>query len=319
MGDPQGNYLKRSNRMAPNTSKALDFLGIGAAKSGTTTLFQYLRHHPQLYLPPEKEIPFFSDPLRLERGWQVFAQEYYADAPDTALWGKITPQYMSSPQIPERIHACMPNVRLIAILRNPIDRCLSYYRMMVRLNRESQPLVEVVARQLKPDHLATARNMAASLDERTETYLVRGEYGRLLARYLEFFPHDQLLILFTDDLERAPHELLIKVHTFLGVDATFVPPNLGKKYYEGGSRQKYPHLIPLVRHITPIKWLWRIIPTRQRKLISKWYKTQLNVVHDAPPPLSDDVYKQLVDFYLPDIRHLEKLIGRQVPWKEFAS
>jgi hypothetical protein len=79
--------------------KPRDFIIIGAQKAGTTSLFEYLRMHPGIYMPSEKEIPFFCDDPLYARGWDTFAWRYYASAPGGSLWGKVTPNYLVDPPV----------------------------------------------------------------------------------------------------------------------------------------------------------------------------------------------------------------------------
>ncbi|MEZ4728999.1 MAG: sulfotransferase [Caldilineaceae bacterium] len=301
------------------TVKPLDFLGIGAGKSGTTTLFHYLKHHPQLYLPPEKEIPFFSDDSWFCQGWQTYAEEYFLHAPADKLWGKISPQYMSAAWIPERIAHTMPAVKLIVLLRSPIDRALSYYRMMVRHGKESRTFEEAVREQLQPANLANARHLSTTDDELTQTYLVRGEYGRILGDFRQWFPREQICVAFTDDLEQEPQAVLNRIYSFLGVKPEFTPPNLGKRYHVGGTRQRFPQLISRTQKVAPIRWLWRTIPSRQRRVLFSWYKMQFNIIPDSPATLCSAVREQLIEFYRPDLQLLERLLNQKVPWAEFAK
>jgi hypothetical protein len=152
-------------------AKTLDFLVIGAHKAGTTALFQYLRRHPQPFLPREKEAGFFSNDYWWDRSWKAFAEEFFDQAPVGALWGKVTPQYMAYPEVPARIRALMPEVKLVAILRNPVDRACSHYRMAVCTLTERCSFEDAaVALQRGPDN--------------PTSYLAMGQYGRILSSYL---------------------------------------------------------------------------------------------------------------------------------------
>ena len=193
--------------------KPLDFLVVGAVKSGTTALFHYLRHHPQIYLPPEKELGFFSNEEWFAKGWDRFVHEFFRHAPIDTLWGKVTPQYMAYPQVPERIFKCMPNVKLIALLRNPVDRAFSHYRMAVRTGAEVRDFAHVISDQL------------TQLD--AVNFLTLGQYGRILKSFLRFFPGEQLILLFTDDLNERPQSVLDSILTYLGLEAGFSPKILG--------------------------------------------------------------------------------------------
>jgi sulfotransferase family protein len=207
-------------------TKPLDFLVIGAAKSGTTALFYYLRDHPNIYLPPEKEVSFFSNEDWLTKGWDAFVHEFFRHAPRNALWGKVTPHYMAYPHVPERLFNMMPQVKLIALLRNPVDRAFSHYRMAIRTGAESRDFSEVVSEQL------------AQLS--SVNFLTLGEYGRILRSFFRLFPARQLRIFFTDDLEASPDSLVNSILTYLGLESGFSPANLGKRYHQEACDNDFP-------------------------------------------------------------------------------
>ena len=282
--------------------RPLDFLVIGAHKSGTTTLFQYLRHHPRIFLPPEKEIAFFSNESWFTQGWDVFAEEFFSQASDDVLLGKVTPQYMAHSQVPQRIREAMPDVKLIALLRNPVDRAFSHFRMAVRTNSENRPFEQVISEAKKEDTLTG--------------YLSLGEYGRILSRYRQYFPMDRLLILFADDLETRPQFVLDSIARYLGVDS-HTPKNLGTRYHVGGTSQRFPRLIPTVKRISPLWRLWKLLPERRRRVIRFWFHTEFSSASQPPAQLSQSLRAQLVEYFREDVRTLEILVGTKVPWNEF--
>ena len=108
--------------------KPLDFLIIGAQKCATTSLFEHLKAHPDIAMPVEKEVPFFTNKSCTVDDWGEFAGQHFAGC-DNQLWGKATPQYMCDPTTAARIHALMPDTKLIAILRDPVERTWSHYQM----------------------------------------------------------------------------------------------------------------------------------------------------------------------------------------------
>src|SRR5271157_2660056 len=109
-------------------SPGMEFLVIGAQKAGTTTLWNLLRDHPQLWLPDAKEVPFFSHTEVYEAGWESYLERLRVPAGDGALRGTITPHYMpgwhdaSTRVVAERIAGLLPEVRIVALLRDPVDR-----------------------------------------------------------------------------------------------------------------------------------------------------------------------------------------------------
>lgn len=303
------------------TKKALDFAVIGAQKAGTSALFQYLRQHPQLHIPPGKEIPFFSRDERYELGWEWYAREFFSHAPEEALWGTVSPQYMSDPMAPERIHETMPGIKLAAILRNPVHRAQSHYKMAVLRDLETRSFEQAIHELSDEATASHARTLRANIESRSQCYLAWGEYARILGLYYSLFPEEQVLVVFSEELESAPLETYRKILTFLEVSSDFVPDNLGRRYHPGGTKKR---TLPVdrLRKIKAIRPLWRKIPGRQRMLLFRAY-VNFNKWNTIPEPPSDSAsmdsqtLAKVVDYYRPEVERLRDLLGREVPWPEF--
>jgi hypothetical protein len=294
--------------------KPLDFLGVGATKAGTTTLFHYLRHHPQIYLPANKEAHFFDDDEKYIHGWNAFAQEHFAKGQPSQLWGKISPRYMRDMRVPERIFGTMPSVNLFALLRNPIDRAFSHYRMLKRLGQETRDFKDVVLTQLDAKNIAEARSQAVS---GTLSLLAQSEYGRILSKYFAVFPSEQLLILFTDDLEKTPQIVLDRLMFFLKLEPGFAPSNLGKKYFVGGDRNQFTWMKSRASRTALLRWIWHRLPNEHRKFFLLWFENEINVKSSIPPSISLELRQELTEFFRPDVRKLEELVGSKTPWPDF--
>ncbi|MDB6123686.1 MAG: Sulfotransferase [Pedosphaera sp.] len=309
LGRPQ----KRLPPQASLKKQNLDFIIIGAPKCGTTSLHRYLQPHPELYLLPEKEVPFFTNPEYCAKGWDWYLDEFFAQASPKKLWGKATPQYMSRLETPEKIYAQLPQVKLIALLRNPIDCTYSWYKMMVKRNQEKRTLAEAIDKKL---HLGV-------LEQRQGPDVALGEYSRMLTEYRKFFPRDQLLVLFTEDLKKDPRAVLKRVLRFLEVDENFVPRNLGTHYHVGGSRRR----IALDEHALAKHPLFRKIidhiPVRYRNVVERrflfWFMIW-NTRPDSPDQqMPAEARERLRQFFSEDVRRLEQLLNERVPWREFAT
>ncbi len=247
----------------------LDFLVIGAQKAGTTSLFKWLEAHPQLWLPPEKEAPFFSNEERWAKGLDWYLHEFFAPAPADARWGTVTPQYMLGlPDTPSRIADTLPHARLAAVLRDPVARARSHHRMMVRRGVEARDFPTMVAEELEPAALAAAR--AAPTD--ANSYVSQGEYGRILGGYLAHYPTEQLFVCWSRDLDRRPAELLPRLYDFLGVDAAFLPDDLATRYHQGGGRRRVGWLEDALR-AGPAKAARRLLPRPVERRLRYWFKT----------------------------------------------
>ncbi len=314
----------------------LDFIVIGAQKSGTTSLFEYLRRHPQLCLPSAKEVPYFSHDARYRDGWSDYLRKAFPFADPSQRWGTVTPQYMvgglydaarDSPgsdvrTVPERIRRQLPEVRLIAILRDPIERARSHHAMALMNGWDSRSFDEAIHELLSDDALQAARRLP---DERTG-YVVWGEYGRILEGYLDVFPREQLLVLFMADLKDRPHLVLQRVLEFLGVDATFVPDNLGTTYRPGSSARRLRWLdLKRVQAAAAenqrLRRLWHAIPEATRRRIDRQFD-RTNYRMDLWNRRSDaagsssllDVTSALRTHYDEDADRLRAIVGAAPPW-----
>jgi hypothetical protein len=294
---------------------ALDFAVIGAQKSGTTSLFEYLRVHPRIYIPPDKEIPFFTRDNRYEKGWDWYAGEFFSHAPDDALWGTVSPQYMADPRVPRRMFQAMPEVKLMALLRNPVGRAVSHHRMAVRRGTESRTFERAVGELLDEKRARRARGLPAGIPNESACYLVWGEYARILGSYRSVFHEEQMLVLFSEDLEARLRETLVDVLGFLGLTEAFTPPNLGRRYHEGGTSSRI-RSVEKLKKVEILRRSWRMFPEKSRRRISgrleKW-----NTAPGTPATVDAVTLQRLVDYYRPEVERLRDLLGREVPWSDF--
>lgn len=290
---------------APEAGRPLDFVVIGAQKAGTTTLFRHLSAHPALYLPAEKEADFFNHPERVARGWDRYLAECFPDAPGGALLGTVTPQYMCDPAVPARLAAQCPGARLIAILRDPVERAYSHHRMNVRRGVVKRSFEDEVARLLPRKAPAGPRPQDGVIE--------RGEYGRILAGFREVFGRDRLLALYTEDLARDPGACLGRIHGFLEI-APIPPRDLFRRDHRGGTRRKVPDPRAFVKR-TPLRRVVQALPPRVRRSWAYWFD-QWNVVPEAagPVPLSPKTLAALRARYAADGERLAGLLGTPPPW-----
>lgn len=221
-----------------------DFLGIGAQKAGTTWLYENLRHHPDLYLPEPKELHYFD--------WQFHESlRSYSDIfrpGSQKVKGEITPGYSVIPMERIRfIRAIIPDVRLIFLIRNPIDRAWSQAFMnLVKLpNRQFEKVYESEFYA----HFKAERSVR------------RGDYLTILNNWLSIFPREQMYIGFFENIANRPKDLLSKVFAHMGVsndvDWTSFPYN--KVIYKGPG-------IP--------------IPQKYREFLAKMYCLEIESLHE---------------------------------------
>ena len=303
--------------------KPLDFLIIGAQKCATTTLFEQLRVHPEIVMPIEKEVPFFTDPDASEERWQIFADRHFGK-PDARLWGKATPQYLCDPSAAERIASLMPDLKLVVILRDPIERSWSHYRMDRRRGTESRSFADVIRNLLEPGSAARNRTLPVPLHENgfeseSAFHVAWSEYGRALAPYLAQFRPEQLLVLYLEDLASDPENTLDRLLVFLGLEDGFRPPALGKVVHAGGASNRIPHGARVwLRERAVIRKLWEAVPEarkgRLRFLYERWNGAGKS--KDESPGLPTELHEALVIHYAADLNRLLSAGIAPPPWAD---
>jgi hypothetical protein len=194
-----------------------DFLVIGAQKAGTTALYAYLRWHPAITGPSWKEVSFF------DRHWWRGEAWYRGQFPLRSrgrLVGEASPSYLFHPLAPERAFAVVPGAKLVALVRDPVDRAYSQYQHEVALGREPLSFEEALAAEAERTRGEVERLLgdprAFSHAWWDHTYAARGLYAEQLERWLAVFPREQLLVVTTDELGERPAESYASILAFLG-------------------------------------------------------------------------------------------------------
>ena len=203
--------------------RKLDFLVIGAAKSATTTLYELLKNHPELFIPSAKEVPTFSDEKVFKRGYLQYTSNHFQGAKENQKWGTVTPQYLlgqediGTKNIAIRIRSTLPDVKLIVLLRHPVERAYSHYKMQVQRGHESRSFDQVVR-----DFMLLSDSKREQIPPEFD-YIHGGEYGKLLSHYYSLFSPENILIITTDELKKSPVVVVRDDCTFLSVSVNFTP------------------------------------------------------------------------------------------------
>lgn len=289
-----------------------NFLIIGAAKSGTTSLHAYLGQHPQVYMSPLKETNFFAfdgEPPRFGgpdgdvfTRDSVFRPEHYtrlfSGRTDEIAIGEASPRYMTVPGTATRIKGRLPEVKLVAILRNPADRAFSAFSMR---KRDGWEPCETLEQAIADEPRRIAECWGAGL------YLRGGFYARHLRPYYDEFDRHRIRIYLYDDLISAPERLLDDLFEFLGIDSGFRPETSERLNVSGVIKN------PVLRTVwTRTHGLQRAIrpllskPIRQR--ISRFFIRR----EKQPLPFPPEQRMRLLDHYRGDVEQLQGLIGRDL-------
>lgn len=275
-----------------------NFLLIGAAKSGTTAVYRFLQQHPQVFLSEPKEPRFFAfenHPLNFggpcDEAWK---REFYTDrdrylalfdaAGDLSAVGEASVMYLSEPGTAARIHKYAPDMKIMAILRDPAERAYSNFVYMRAEGRED---IEDFDSALRAEEQRRRANWISWF-----FYRGRGMYGAQLQPYYSLFDRSQIRVWLYEDLTNDPSRLMREMFAFLGVDESF-QPDFSRKHN--------------VTRIPARPWLGPVMRGRP------W----LDWLAAPKPAFPPDVRQRLRETFRDDLRLAEELIGRDLSawWK----
>lgn len=279
-----------------------NFMIIGVAKAGTTSLYRYLDQHPQVFMCPDKGTNYFgyedasnwtwSDegkPPKLRHFHATTFEEYEAlfkGVTDEIAIGEVSPQYLHCPTAARRIHDCIPEVKIVASLRNPADRAFSGFMMRTRRGEA----VKSVYEELTPE----------------ASHVKEGFYFKRIKRYFDIFPRQQIKVYIFEEFKKDPAKIVTDLFDFLGVDTGFIPDT---------STKHNPAAVPKNRALNQLfynpnliaaaKW---VLPKSLEKMAKRLREQNMK----AAPKLPKDLRDSLLDLYREDIHKLEELIGRDL-------
>lgn len=288
-----------------------NFLIIGAARSGTTTLYYVLNQHPEIFMCPIKEPEFFwayGEQVNFQGPNIVWIkhrlvndlEEYehlFAGVTTEKAIGEASPRYLTHPRSPGLIHKFIPDAKLIVSLRQPAERAFSAYLNHKRDGVEPCSSFDDAIKE----------ELAGSRDHWTKGgYLDRGLYYAALSRYYEYFDRSQMHISLFEDLQANPRELIRDIFHFLGVYEAFEPV------------LERPHNASGVIRNPVLRFLWTnsgglraavrpYVHEHTRHKMFEW------VIKDLErEKLSPEVKAELTEYFRPDIEKLQDLIGRDL-------
>lgn len=280
-----------------------NFLVIGAEKAGTTWLYEVLRQHPHVFLPDTKELCYFnrldsnlqvSDYFhRLDRSWY---EEFFSEHRNQPAIGDVSPMYLCDDAAPARIAATLPGAKLIAILRDPVERAHSHYWMARNKEHLTESFAEVIARK-------------------DEAVIKRGLYGEQLEVYFSLFSPSQILILIFEEVMADRREALARVCRFIGVDEDGLSDanldesvNPATAYRSAWLYNASVTLATRFRQSALLAWLPRLL----KKTGFNAKVKSLNAVDFRKPPLTEEERAALRQYYAGDRERLERLLGRKI-------
>ena len=280
------------------------FLIIGAPRSGTTSLYEYLKKIPEVFMCSIKEPNYFSlsldpnflltQPIRNKQKYQ----KLFSRVINEKAIGEASSNYLWDPKAPKIISETIPTVKIIMILRNPIDRAFSHYLMHLGNGTETRNFREVIEDALKPDTNDYVRRIIEA-----------GYYYEQIQRYQKFFSPNQIKIFIFEEFDRNPKEVVKETMDFLGIDGS-LPDNLNVRYNQYAEpRGKISSVMlksPQIKRVGK-----KFLPSSLGTFV---VKNLLNKKTNKPElPKEDGTF--LADLYLSDSTNLQKILGKQIPWE----
>jgi hypothetical protein len=262
------------------------FICIGAQRAGTTWLHECLSEHPDVYVPPEKELHFFD--RFYDKGLDEYKDYFRVEKRGAAsVWGELTPNYYQENQALERIKADVPDVKIIYVIREPVSRAFSQYQLYKPTQFADMSFAQVIETQ----PFVTDLSMQ----------------GKHLQRVYSMFSKEQVLVLFYDDLSNDPKATLEKVYAFIGVEQNFVPEHLDKRI----NRVVLPDLQLKLQRLG-LGWLINLVKASP---FSEWIK---EFFHKKPKKTQGEpIIEHIQSTFDQDIYLLETLLNKDLSkWRK---
>jgi len=278
-----------------------NFLYIGASKAGSSWLFECLRAHPAVFIPIAKDLQFFN--LYYDKGTDWY--QAFFDTKDTFLaYGEMSHDYFLASKNAQRICDFNPSIKLIACLRNPVDKILSNYNYAKRTYLNEQVSFE----EFFNNHSKYKKDETHNMGRENANY-----YDNL-APFYKLFPSENILILFYDDLKFQPEHFIQKVYNFLEVDENFTPPMLHTKVNPNQSSRNsaLAHVAYKVAAIVRQVGLSNVVGSIKRNKLVNAMLYQ-NKSDDKKESLTDVELKMVNDYYKKSYSKLVELIGEELP------
>lgn len=322
-----------------SNSRLPSFIIIGAAKSGTTTLHNYLSTHPEVFVgkrndigfPSPKEPQFFAIDSLFYKGINFYSK-LFSLAEDFQLCCEASTCYTMYPYFPdvaERIYRIIPNIKLVYIMRNPVDRAYSSYVQKIK-NYQNETRDYKISRTFEEclfpntyPHRSPREKFFAKFDDHLKDepgiFLYPGNYYTQISHYKKYFRDNQMLLLLFDDLINKPEELLFKISEFLEININHIflengeiKQNVSENHFKNIRRQI---LIEKIKGYILIRNLGKILPQRfKTSIINSLTKIEKynKVNYQKPRIILPDTRKFLIDYYYDEIKSLEYLLKRDL-------
>lgn len=273
--------------MKKKTGSLPNFLCVGAQKAGSTLLYYLLDQHPEIYLAKGKELHFFNRDENYNKGVEWYS-EHFAGSENYKRIGEATPDYNYYDEAPGRIYETLgKDIKLIFMLRNPVERAYSNYWMSFRRRREKLSFEKAIISEW-------SRIKKGAYEKQYFGYLNRGFYGKQIKRYLEYFPKENIKVFIFEEFSKDINNKMKDLLSFLDCTTDFEFKMFEDKVHQGDlNPPQYLKAALINRNIN-----WPDVP-----------KLLMNKKVDYLP-MKKETNLFLREFYREDIKKLEEFLGR---------
>ena len=290
-----------------------NFMCLGAAKSGTTTLYDILRQHPDIYIPAFKEPHFFDIPENYKNGIEWYKRNYFRNA-NKKIIADFTPSYFFEKEAPKRIFKNLGrDMKFLVVFRNPVDRAYSHYLHSKRDDHESENFEKSL--ELEVSRLNKHENQSDYLSYLRHSYVHQGLYAQMINRYLQYFSLDNFLFIHFENELLQERELTIKrILEFLEIDSSVLlrtdirsnPSSKEKSKSLKKLMNKRGWFREVIKFMVPSKPLRQIINNKIQRMNIKESESQ-----QLSRELRSDILK---NYFREDISNLERIINKKMNW-----
>lgn len=269
-----------------------NFLVIGAAKAGTTSLYHHLNQHPQIYMSPRKETYFFMSSNNEIENYKALFKE----ANGEIAIGEATPLYLYNKKSPELIKNCFPQVKLIIVLSDPVDRAYSHF--LYWRSQGQEPIVDF-AKAIREEPIRIRDGYGINYH-----YINQGFYAPQLQRYLNLFDSSNIKINLYSDLVKNPSHFVKEISNFLDVDDSFTAPT--NQCFNKTAVPRNKVIDKILKTSNPVKEISKtLLSDKFRKLIA-------NKLLLSKPNLSYNLRQELIEIYRENILKIQRLVQRDL-------
>jgi hypothetical protein len=294
---------------------------VGAPKSGSTSLYEYLRDHPDVFMSVVKEPCYFAADLALDKSgnFMRYGQDeelyfdLFAEAGDSNLVGEASTRYLYSHQAPRLIHGVSPDARIVAVLRNPVDMMHSLHAHKLAAGTEN--ITEFEQALAAEDDRRAGRRIPPYSNPKLATYTDRAMFGEQLERWFATFGRDRVRVIIFEEMVADPTLHFRRLLEFLAIDPDYQPDFFAAHNPAHGARS------PVMRRVLQARgsqWVaWKLMPRligdlRTRTLVRRFSQSPLQRRKIERAPLSPELRGRLETELAPDVQRLSQLLGRDM-------